>query len=171
MPTEAIELCGKVAIARAILNAERSSTLYTDVNRPSDLVRQESISDTWFNKFWKLVTEGCSFEQLLERAKTISFIVFNYDRCIEHFIVNAAQSYYGVNKTEASRLGTAISFYHPYGSIAPLPWMSQPNSVAYGGGGKRAAPPRLRTTTQNLYGSCRSQLRVDIGPAQLHGTR
>jgi len=161
----AIELCGKVAIVRAILNAERSSTLYTDVNRPSDLVRQESISDTWFNKFWKLVTEGCSFEQLLERAKTISFIVFNYDRCIEHFIVNAAQSYYGVNISEASRLGAAISFYHPYGSIAPLPWMSQPNSVAYGA---EASEPLLLACAQQLKTFTEA---VDHNSASISGLR
>jgi hypothetical protein len=51
----------------------------------------------------------------------VSFIVFNYDRCIEHFIFHAAQSYYGVDPGRAAQFVAAISFYHPYGSIAPLP--------------------------------------------------
>jgi hypothetical protein len=129
---KAIEWIGKLAIARSILEAEKSSLIYSEINRPSDLIHMEGLDDRWFNSFWKVFTEGCNFEEVLQRARSVSFIVFNYDRCMENFIFHAAQIYYGVGQGEAAQLVAAISFYHPYGAIAPLPFMSQPNSIAYG---------------------------------------
>jgi hypothetical protein len=62
----------------------------------------------------------------------VKFIVFNYDRCIEHFLYHALQAYYGLNEGNATSVLERLTFYHPYGSVGPLPWMHQPRAVAYG---------------------------------------
>lgn len=78
---KAIVLCGKIAIVRAILQAEEKSKL------SGEKINFQSIEDTWFTKFFRLLFENCRPESLEERIKSIVLIVFNYDRCIEHFFI------------------------------------------------------------------------------------
>jgi hypothetical protein len=59
----AVELCGKLAIARAIVHAEKTSKLYTDVTRPNDILRHDRAKGTWLNDFWKLLSDGCNIEE------------------------------------------------------------------------------------------------------------
>ena len=62
----------------------------------------------------------------------ISFVVFNYDRCIEFFLPHALQKLYGIQPREASEIRDRLSIIHPYGVI-PLEvsfGYSQANCVA-----------------------------------------
>ena len=79
----------------------------------------------------KLLTENCTKENLSKRLKSIALIVFNYDRCIEHFLYNSLQNYYSLRPDEAGNLVNEIEIYHPYGVVGTLPWQSD-QSVAFG---------------------------------------
>src|SRR5690606_36661756 len=59
-----IELCGKLAIVRAILEAERRSLLYFDPYGEKRNISFESLQPTWLNSFFQLLTENCRASQL-----------------------------------------------------------------------------------------------------------
>lgn len=126
-----IELCGKLAIVRSILDAEKNSLLYIDNSNRYNSLNFSAVEKTWYANFMKLLTENCTKENLSKRLKSIALIVFNYDRCIEHFIYNSLQNYYGIKHDEAGKLVNEIEIYHPYGIVGGLPWQGD-QSVAFG---------------------------------------
>lgn len=130
---KALESVGKLAIVQSILRAEKGSRLYSDLRRPDIQPRLNDASVTWLARFWENLTEGCAATDLEERAASVTFVVFNYDRCIQHYLYHAAQQHYGIPPDQAEHLVQSIRFYHPYGSVGALPWKGKPKGVAYGG--------------------------------------
>jgi hypothetical protein len=128
----AITLCGKLAIATSILAAERTSLLYLDPSNFKNTIDFGRTSNTWYRPFFHSIQENCTLDELPRRLETISLIVFNYDRCIEHFLYHAFQTAYRVSSTDAAELVGAINILHPYGTVAPLPWQ-QESGTSYGG--------------------------------------
>jgi hypothetical protein len=127
-----IELCGKLAIVRSILQAERNSLLFVDSLRSKAELNYKSLDGTWFNYFMQLLTEDCRKEQLRQCLSLITLIVFNYDRCIEHFLYHSLQNYYGIDERDAASLICELKIYHPYGTVGPLPWYGKAESVEFG---------------------------------------
>ena len=119
-----IELCGKLAIVRSILRAENESHLKE--------LNFHVVEKTWYTSFMKLLTENCTKEDLSKRLESVALIIFNYDRCIEHFLHSAFQAYYGLESHEADKLVSGMRIYHPYGVVGPLPWQNAKSSVAFG---------------------------------------
>lgn len=121
---KSIEACGKLAIAASILDAERNSKLYIDDSNIYNKINFSAIENTWFNSFMQLLTENCRTHHLEQRLSSITLIIFNYDRCVEHFIYHALQNYYKISKDLARELVSKIDIFHPYGSLGELPWMN-----------------------------------------------
>jgi hypothetical protein len=114
-----IVLCAKLAIARAILAAEGGSRLaFTQDEFTFDY---ESVHTTWYAKFAQLLREDCSFTDLPARFSHVGAVIFNYDRCFEHFLAHDLSVYYGVPIEEAEGLVDQIEIYHPYGTVGDLP--------------------------------------------------
>ena len=129
---EKIELCGKLAIVKSILEAEKNSNLFCDQHRQSQ-INFTRIEETWYNKFMKLLTEECRKEDIKGRLQNVSFITFNYDRCIEHFLFHALQNYYGIDAPEATEYLASLKVFHPYGLVGHLPWGIGPGGTPFGG--------------------------------------
>lgn len=127
-----IALCGKLASVRSILNAERGSILYFEKSRVDANISFTSLKKTWYIRFFQLLTENCGKNDLEERFKSVALIIFNYDRCIEHFLYCALQNYYGISWDEAAELVKNISVYHPYGDVGTLPWANQNEAMEFG---------------------------------------
>ena len=127
-----IALCGKLATVKSILDAEKYSRLYFENQRNDSTVNFEALKKTWHGSFFQLLTENCSKNELKARLQTITLIIFNYDRCVEHFLLHALQNYYKINETEAAELVKCINFYHPYGQVGYLPWQQHQSSVGFG---------------------------------------
>lgn len=161
-----IELCGKLAIVRAILEAERNSILYigrkrpkynhmnTEANISKTGIRLSDLENTWYIPFFKLLTEKCSKSELEERFRSITLIIFNYDRCVEHFIYCALQEkYFGMTSDEAANLVKSIDIYHPYGDIGKLPFYKDITGVEFGGeifsSGLLELSRRIKTFTES----------------------
>jgi hypothetical protein len=123
---EKIAICGKLAIARCILEAESGSLLYINSN-PShpDNRMSEQMKDTWYMSFFQSLLYGCNRNNLPDRLKSITLIIFNYDRCVEHFLFNILQEYWEYTPEQSSELVNLINIYHPYGSVGSLPWSKQ----------------------------------------------
>lgn len=127
-----LELCGKLAIVKAILEAERNSSLHFDTRNARSGISYQSLEDTWFNAFWQLLTENCTSEQVEERLSSIGLIIFNYDRCIEHFLYHSLQTYYGIHPDRAATLVRGIEIYHPYGTVGALGWYKGDHTAEFG---------------------------------------
>jgi len=129
---DALALCGKLSIIRAILKSEKDSLLYFKKDHVDSTIQFGALENTWYLPFFQLITENCGKDDLEGRLKSISLIVFNYDRCIEHFLLYAFKNYYRVSEQEASKLVSYINIYHPYGKVGHLPWQDPNNATEYG---------------------------------------
>lgn len=134
-----IELCGKLAIVRAILEAEAKSTLTVVKSQGNGQLRFERLGETWFNALFQRLTENCKSTDIKDRLKTIALIIFNYDRCVEHYLYYAFQNYYSMSPSESAELLQGLEIYHPYGVVGSLPWQCMDNAIEFGGepSGKR----------------------------------
>lgn len=130
-----IELCGKLAIVRSILEAEKGSLLSVSRNNGREKVDFKRIENSWFNSFFQLLHGNCKIDKISERLAAVSLIVFNYDRCVEHFLCHAFQNYYAIDDRSAADLVNKIEIYHPYGKVGDLVWQVSQNpdkSMPYG---------------------------------------
>lgn len=127
-----LELCGKLAIVSAILIGERQSLLYFDRTGRRQSPEFETLDRTWYNSFVKLLTQGCPVGLLQERLSKLSFVVFNYDRCLEHFLYHSIQNVYGLSPESAADLMKSVSILHPYGVIGRLPWQGGEQTIEFG---------------------------------------
>jgi hypothetical protein len=110
-------LYGKAAIVQCILEAERESKLYFGRNSQSDNFNPEKFGDTWLVKFTQMLTPGIPREDVRQIFDNVSFIVFNYDRCIEFFLLHALRTVYGIDESEAQAALDDLEIIHPYGVI------------------------------------------------------
>jgi hypothetical protein len=165
-------LCGKLAIVVAILAAERGSPMYRDPRRPDVPLNADGVRETWFTLFWRLLSEHCTIEELPARLRTVSFVIFNYDRCVEHFLFNALQLYYGIDETRAADLLNEVRFFHPYGSVGPLPWQRGQNLPPLHFGGEIAVNELLllahgiKTFTESAAPAVIQPVREALGAAE-----
>lgn len=119
------ETCGKLGIIRCILEAERASKLFcSEYNQKIDF---SAVTNTWFSGFMKILTEGIAKSDIANIFENVSFINFNYDRCVEHYLFDALQVYYGVDGNSIKSVMENLEIVHPYGSVGLLPW--QVNNV------------------------------------------
>jgi hypothetical protein len=129
---DALALCGKLSIVRSIIQSERNSLLYFTKDRVDSTIDFDRIEKTWYLPFFQIITENCGIGDLKQRLNSISLIIFNYDRCIEHFLFHAFINYYRVTEQESSELVSHINIYHPYGKVGYLPWQNNSKSTEYG---------------------------------------
>lgn len=117
---------GKIAITASILDAEQNCPLYIDdeIRRTIDF---KSTKDVWHNTFCKMLTENVQLSDLDGLFENVSFITFNYDRCIEQYIYLWLESYMLISRTAAQELMSQLKIIHPYGQVGKLPW--QPGSM------------------------------------------
>lgn len=129
---EKISICGKLAIARCILQSESHSSLYVNREARDSRIDFVALQPTWFNSFFQLLTVGCQRDEIATRLSKIAVVCFNYDRCIEHYLHLALQNYYGIAAEDATAALSALNIYHPYGVAGHLPWQEPLSGVGFG---------------------------------------
>ena len=87
-------------------------------------LNQHDLSDTWYASLFKLLTENVRKDALDTIFNNISFLAFNYDRCIEHYIYNSLQTYYRIDSQKSQSISSKLEVFHPYGVVGSLPWQS-----------------------------------------------
>ncbi|MEA3044497.1 MAG: hypothetical protein QOH47_2335 [Sphingomonadales bacterium] len=126
---DSIELCGKLAITKAVLDAEAGSPMCDKDDRPFDL---SSLSRTWYLRLAQLMTEDVQRRDAERAVANLSIITFNYDRCIEHFLRHALITYYQIQPADAEALACKIPIAHPYGQVGNLEWQACDTWVPFG---------------------------------------
>lgn len=82
-----VNLFGKAAIVKAILEAERTSKLaFVQQDDGLAVFKPEKLANTWFEKFMHMLGRGVAKADVRQIFDNVAFIIFNYDRCVEHFL-------------------------------------------------------------------------------------
>jgi|688.fasta_scaffold454424_1 hypothetical protein len=121
---------GKAIIAYLIHEGERKSHL-ADVQLkshdwgPFPFVHRapngnKLIAETWLGELFRYLVELNDFNNFIAALDDITFISFNYDRCIEQFLTSAAQRYFQLDSDDTRRCLESINVVHPYGSLGEL---------------------------------------------------
>ncbi len=100
---------GKTAIAYALIRKENDNKLFS-LDR-----------ENWLRYLYERM--NCEFERFGENA--VSFVVFNYDRAIEHFLNTALCNTYRKTAEESAKQLSGIPIIHLHGTLGPLPWQGQ----------------------------------------------
>lgn len=118
-----VEFCGKLAIARIILAKERSSALYR--KQPQGPVQDtKKLGESYLPTLFNLLQEGVHRNDVEGIFADTSFVIFNYDRCVEQYLQFALEQSYGLSSDAAGRIVDSATIVHPYGAVGRLPWQS-----------------------------------------------
>jgi hypothetical protein len=153
---------GKAAIVKAILEAERNSKLF--YNRFGGAERNAFdpalIADTWFVKFMHRLGRGIPKESASTLLNRVSFINFNYDRCLEYFLTHAIRALYNLRYDELPAILASLRLVHPYGAIG--------GDVEFGGRVDYSAEAqRIKTYTEQIEdASIVEQIREEVVRAE-----
>jgi hypothetical protein len=139
--------CGKLAIAQAILQAEKQSAFYIHPNdRPK--LDHGGLADKWFAKLFQKLHEGVSKQRVEQIFNNVSFVSFNCDRSIEQYFPHAIQNYYGISLADAQKITAKLTIIHPYGVCGALPWQGGSAVVEYG---ERGYPTTLLKVAGQIH--------------------
>jgi hypothetical protein len=143
-------LFGKSTIVKSILEAEQNSLLYFDRARETT-IDFDKIAETWFVKFMKILARGQTLGNVAQILDNVSFIIFNYDRCLEYFLLHALQRLYGLDQSRAEEICNGLRVIHPYGVVGKLPSSGHPG-VPFGASSANcvALAPGIRTYTEQI---------------------
>jgi hypothetical protein len=116
---------GKAAIAQCVLEAERASRLFFDryaeqLQPGSPTINFRNCADTWLVGLMKLLVRGTPHAERARIFDRCTFVIFNYDRCVEHFFIQALQRSYDITSDEAIDILARAKIYHPYGLAGEL---------------------------------------------------
>jgi hypothetical protein len=109
---------GKAAIAKSILEAERSSNLFSKPQPHRTGLDLLTLENTWHIRFMRHLVQGV--KDVRQIFDNVSFIVFNYDRCLEYFLLHALQYLFGISDKDAHSILEELTIIHPFGDIGPL---------------------------------------------------
>jgi|694.fasta_scaffold36333_5 hypothetical protein len=118
----AIAQVGKLAIASAILDAERSSALHVNRDNIFSIVNLLAVADTWFNTFFQLIGLNAQEEGLPSHLSRVRVGTFKYDLVIAQILYNLIQKYYGSKQDLAAIIVSNLCVLHTYGHVGALPW-------------------------------------------------
>jgi hypothetical protein len=112
----AVEL-GKLAIIYSIVRAERDST----IAKAQNSVRLDDAAgkNGWVEQLFSMATSGLRLGQFERAFDNVTFVNFNYDRCIEQYLFWSLQRV-GIPESEADAIVSRLNMIRPYGSIGPL---------------------------------------------------
>jgi hypothetical protein len=123
---------GKAAIVKSILEAERASKLYYDRSNIYNKMNLSMAEGTWLIKFVRMLGRGIPVDTVETLFDNVAFIVFNYDRCIEHFLFIALKQLFNLDDRRASNIMTRLTIVHPYGMVAPAEYLDY-DGIPFGG--------------------------------------
>ena len=165
---EKLAVCGKMAIVDAILAAEKGSKIFLDKYKGVRKIHFPSLEETWYLPFFRTLTENCNADDLPARFSAITLVIFNYDRCIEHYLIQALMSYYRLSEENAVGIIRHLTIIHPYGTVGSLPWQDRSSSTVMEFGGDIQASQlmdyarRIRTFTEGADSAQMGQLRYNM---------
>lgn len=148
---------GKYIIAFKMLGAEQSSHF-----------REQAVEgQDWYRYLFNRLTRGLTQKNPLPdfSSSGISFITFNYDRSLEHFLYESLNySFLETPDYEIIHMLKDLKIIHVYGTIAPLDWQDRENGVRYASPVTEELLQRLARNIRTIYEEMENpQLQEAIG--------
>jgi hypothetical protein len=191
----ATDLCGGLVAARSIdrlLQSRMDRPLVVDMGKCSiatEILQQEGncqigkradgdwserhyslvhAQDTWIARLFSILHEGVTPKQSSDVFKDISFITFNYDRCIERYLGLAFQHILNLSPNEAYDVAAQVETVHVYGSLGDLPDKLGNGGILFGGDAifTRRAADSIRTFTEGAEDGTLQKVRAIIDDAE-----
>jgi hypothetical protein len=132
---------------------------------PAETFNVAELKSSWFFEFAKFLNDGVRKQEIGRLFEKVSFVVFNYDRCLEHFLFHAIRQLYGVTELEAADVMSRCRVIHPYGTIGELPWQTK-EGIPFGFRANRAnmeyMARRIRTYTEQVH---RDEILLELNDA------
>lgn len=153
-----IEFLAKLAIATVILRSEAGSPLVPYTERAANAgdiraMRLAQLTSGWHAKLGQILFEGHTCDTVDTVFERASFVVFNYDRCIEEFLTTALERRFAIDRGRALKALFKCKIVHPYGQVGAFE-PDKPNHVPFGRlGDWRRLPEvagRIRTFTEAM---------------------
>lgn len=157
---------GKLGIVRAIAMAEANSKLASPRGEPLDL---KKLGGTWYRSLARLLFNGVPANEPERALQGTSFIVFNYDRCLERFLIRAFEVNFRMQAGAAEEIVRNAAIHHPYGSLGDI--IPVPGRSLVGFGSDRCdlfqTSERILTYSEQVQdGELLSSLRSQIDTAE-----
>lgn len=143
-------LLGKLGIVKAISNAERQSRLGAPKDR-SQRLPISRLADTWYVRLAQQLFSGIPAEKPELAFENVRFISFNYDRCLQIFLVRALEVYFRLSTEDAQRIVKDVPILYPYGWLGS-PFEGDKDHLAFGAEhiNLLAAVERIRTFSESV---------------------
>lgn len=130
---------GKTAIAICIARAEAQSHFFNPasqslrlqdrVRRPTPSIMGQDLNKSWYAPLAERLFSGVLANDVEAVFRNVTFVVFNYDRCLEQFLYMAVQDYFSIDEARAAEVVSNARFIHPYGTLGGLPWQIAKSST------------------------------------------
>lgn len=116
---------GKAAIAGFLLPFEREESLYVDltINRLESAFIGEREKDATKNNWYQLLWGALSAPLTHFTGKHLKIITFNYDRSLEHYLLNCLKNNFA-GKKDAEYVTLMPPIAHVHGRLGQLPWQA-----------------------------------------------
>lgn len=107
-----------------------------------------------------------------QRFASITLVIFNYDRCIEHFLHHALMTYYKLSDFDSANIISNLTVIHPYGTVGSLSWQEGDSSTIKEFGGEIQTQQliqyaqRIRTFTEGAHSEPISYLKSKMKSAE-----
>lgn len=144
---------GKMAIGRLIIKAERNSTLHIQQGSSLDMAEIYKKNDQrphWLNELFLRLQEGVRRGNIDQIFSNVTFVCFNYDRVIEHYLYEAVKVFGNLSDSDTKAVMSNLKVYHPYGSLGPLPWQDDDGSGGVHFGAELDDSPSIQTVGESL---------------------
>lgn len=112
---------GKLAIARAVLEAESRTNLWFDSRNTYNQPSFARLPQNWLTEIFRILVTQKGEQDFCAALKSCRFITFNYDRVIEQFFHQATKSYFNISNQRADEIcEDCLNIVHVYGSLGPV---------------------------------------------------
>lgn len=126
---------GKLAICHCILDAESQSHLSGGDRH--QVRKREGLSQSWYAPLGRILTAGHRPSDITNLFENVSFVVFNYDRCLEVYLERLVNDYFDVDGATATATLRSAEIVHAYGQVGKMAWQTeqdeQQDAVLFGG--------------------------------------
>lgn len=110
----------KLCIAEAILDAERKTSLASEEAGTGRNEGLKAVRDSWLGQLLRYANPRSERRVVDEATAGLSFVTFNYDRCIEQFLTGWFRMQ-GVPQHKLESALNAVPVHHVYGALGALP--------------------------------------------------
>lgn len=116
-----IERIAKLCIAYLVLQAESASSLWPVSQNLSEAAEGlRGLRASWLSIIGRKLNPLSRRRDLAKVYADCAFVTFNYDRCIQQYLLASFMSTFNRSREDAMALVSNIPIYHAYGSLGDI---------------------------------------------------